>query len=322
MPPSPLENEHDPYQLLRCRISRRVRRRKESSVFHRILWPVDPRKPAPPPIPLLRALNGTEDAVLHIVSVIEQADPDDAFAAWAEPPALEARQLFQSDVRRDLRTLARRAEAGGMAIETAVYEGSPLATVLRELGSRGCDLLAIRTRAIEENGGRIGGLTFDLLLHASTPVCCVRDIAPDFSIRRVLVATDLSARSLSALETALTIAARHGASVRLVHLLSGLQLAIDEQLKERLHDEAKAALKRWRASRPALTEEKVPVEEAVCEAAEAAQGIVGQARDWNADLIVISAQGWSGFSPLFFGSTARRVVRTSAVPVLVTRSAV
>ncbi|MNC85079.1 hypothetical protein D3C83_06550 [compost metagenome] len=48
--------------------------------------------------------------------------------------------------------------------------------------------------------------------------------------------------------------------------------------------------------------------------------IVGQARKWRADLIVLGTHGRRGISRLVMGSDAEGVVRTTPVPVLLLRS--
>ena len=54
-------------------------------------------------------------------------------------------------------------------------------------------------------------------------------------------------------------------------------------------------------------------------AASAASGILDQAKTFNPDLIVISAEGRSGVERLLLGSTTEKVVRHSACEVLVVR---
>jgi universal stress protein A len=48
--------------------------------------------------------------------------------------------------------------------------------------------------------------------------------------------------------------------------------------------------------------------------------IVGAAKSWNADLIVIGTHGRTGLKHALMGSTAERVVRHAACPVLVVHS--
>jgi nucleotide-binding universal stress UspA family protein len=49
--------------------------------------------------------------------------------------------------------------------------------------------------------------------------------------------------------------------------------------------------------------------------------IVGAAKSWNADLIVIGTHGRTGLKHALMGSTAERVVRHATCPVLVVHSA-
>jgi nucleotide-binding universal stress UspA family protein len=48
--------------------------------------------------------------------------------------------------------------------------------------------------------------------------------------------------------------------------------------------------------------------------------IVGQARKWRADLIVIGTHGRRGLTRMVMGSDAEGVIRTTPVPVLLVRS--
>jgi nucleotide-binding universal stress UspA family protein len=48
--------------------------------------------------------------------------------------------------------------------------------------------------------------------------------------------------------------------------------------------------------------------------------IEGEARRWQADLIVIGTHGRSGLSRLLLGSVAEGVVRVASVPVLLVRA--
>lgn len=52
---------------------------------------------------------------------------------------------------------------------------------------------------------------------------------------------------------------------------------------------------------------------------EAADGILGQAEEMDADLIVLATHGRKGVSHLLLGSVAERVIRRSLRPVLVVR---
>ena len=55
----------------------------------------------------------------------------------------------------------------------------------------------------------------------------------------------------------------------------------------------------------------------VCEVV--ASVIAREAKNWNADIIVIGAHGCSGVSGLILGSVADEVLRSSPIPVLLVK---
>lgn len=289
-------------------------------MYERIFWPVDPLNPAQLPVPLLKILNGS-GARLRIVSVLEPvALPDLLPGRSDDPHMMQLLKVRSSDLRRTLRDIARPAAALGIEVETAVHEGSPLETLLGEIRTSKSDLLLIRTRASEENGRRIGGLTNDLLLRSPVPVCCVRKIPTDLTLRKIVVATDFSEKAYSALQAAIELARRQRAVLALLHIIPTHGLELPPATLERLRHGARAALERWRGTSAALASAGLQLEEVIADAPEPAGGIVAEARRLEGDLLVIAAQGWSGIPGVFFGSTARKVVRYSESPVLVTRA--
>lgn len=289
-------------------------------MYERIFWPVDPLSPAQLPIPLLKILNGS-GARLRIVSVLEPLTiPDLLPGRIDDPHTMQLLRVRNTDLRQTLREISRPAAALGIDVETAVLEGSPLETLLTEIRTSGSDLLLIRTRASGENGKRIGGLTYDLLLRSPVPVCCLRKIPSDLTLRKVVVATDFSEKAYSALQAAMELARRQNAVLALLHIVPTHGLELPPATRERLHDGARSALERWLGARADFASAGLTIEEAVADAPEPAEGIVAEVNRLEGDLVVIAAQGWSGIPGVFFGSTARKVVRYSEKPVLVTRA--
>jgi nucleotide-binding universal stress UspA family protein len=140
-------------------------------------------------------------------------------------------------------------------------------------------------------------------------------------IRNVLVPVDFSAPSLSAVQFALPLIAKFGASPHLVHvfpadsLFTGLvgmpfvlpEVDISRSVHRRLTDVAKQySIELARENIHALRGK--PFDE-----------ICRLARDLNIDLIIIATRGNTGLKHLVLGSTAEHVVRYSPCPVLVVR---
>jgi nucleotide-binding universal stress UspA family protein len=139
--------------------------------------------------------------------------------------------------------------------------------------------------------------------------------------RRILVPVDFSESGQSILDYALDVARDRGAEVRLLHVIgipSGpldpaygvtatpqMMLEIQGIAEKRLHEIADA-----------VKGPKVSV--TLCTGSPSRE-IVREAKDWNADLIVIGTHGRTGLRHVFLGSVAENVVRLAPCPVITHR---
>jgi nucleotide-binding universal stress UspA family protein len=145
------------------------------------------------------------------------------------------------------------------------------------------------------------------------------------AFNRFLVATDFSAGSNLALESALGLAHRVGASVHLLHVVEDPVLAMPwsegrafdlPRLRDAVVEDAEKRLRTIAAAHQGLA---ISVEAAVGTAAES---IVRSAVEHGADLIVVGTEGRHGVGRAFMGSVAERVVRLANCPVLTVRDQV
>jgi universal stress protein A len=143
-------------------------------------------------------------------------------------------------------------------------------------------------------------------------------------VKRLLVPTDFSPTSDIAFNYALDMAAREGASIRLLHViedasfaaaypdglfveLPGLREKLIDQARKRLDDAVKACA----AMQVAATTQVL--------VGPPASRITGEANDCGTDLIVMGTHGRTGFAHLMLGSVAERVLRSAQCPVLTVR---
>jgi nucleotide-binding universal stress UspA family protein len=146
--------------------------------------------------------------------------------------------------------------------------------------------------------------------------------------RRILVPLDGSATSTRGLREALGLAKTHAARLRLLNVLDerfflsigeGYPVNIDEILEssraegqKALDDAAKLAAKQDVKADASLVESRGrPVSEV----------ILGEARKWRANVIVMGTHGRRGVNRMLLGSDAERVLREAPVPVLLIRAA-
>jgi nucleotide-binding universal stress UspA family protein len=138
-------------------------------------------------------------------------------------------------------------------------------------------------------------------------------------IETILAPTDFSDLSEQAVEYALDLARRLGASVHLVHVVA---YPIDVGGWPDAYGTSWAGLREQLAQEAALRLAKraKPISDVVVSTdvreGNPAHAIVDAARDRDCDLIVMGTRGSGGFTHLLLGSVAEKVVRTAPCPVL------
>lgn len=141
-------------------------------------------------------------------------------------------------------------------------------------------------------------------------------------IRNILVATDFSETSETAVVYGQTLAAQFKAALHVVHVVENIALrnitaegflAVMPDLQRELEE---AAGQQFEAVLARLRSGGLSVQGRVITSSATAEAIVTYARDFGVDLIVVGTHGQSGMSRLLLGSVAERVVRTAPCPVL------
>jgi nucleotide-binding universal stress UspA family protein len=148
----------------------------------------------------------------------------------------------------------------------------------------------------------------------------------NFAISRILVPVDFSPHSERALDYAISLAARFGATVDLLHVVedpfeSGAWnsevAAIPNilELRENLLDDAEQRIRLYRR----LGDEARIAMVTSVRMGLPARTIVDYATALAADLIVMGTHGRTGLKHVFMGSVAERVVRHAPCPVITLR---
>jgi nucleotide-binding universal stress UspA family protein len=144
---------------------------------------------------------------------------------------------------------------------------------------------------------------------------------------RILVAIDGSRTSQRALKAAIDLAATHGAVLQPYYVVesgplyfdvpgydpSTLHTSLMEQGASLAHEAADAMKQRG------VTGEVVTVEATASD--DVATLVIGAARAFNADLLVMGTHGRKGFQRLLLGSIAEQCLRQATLPVLLIPSA-
>ena len=136
---------------------------------------------------------------------------------------------------------------------------------------------------------------------------------------KVLVPTDGSEHSMKAVQRGLELAEKQGAQVTLMSVAYFGADYLDEMppnIREKLEDEARAALKKGKALFDA---KNLPVETVLMTGLVPANLIIAKAQDGKFDRIVIGSTGQNALERIVMGSTAAKVVAHAPCEVTVVR---
>ena len=210
--------------------------------------------------------------------------------------------------------------------------------VLHEIGRGGMALVVLAKDTRTEKNvalkladwSTLGSDAETVLRTAPAPLLLVRDLAKRARDRagayaKILVPVDGSDASKRGLREAARIASASRATLRLLHVVNELIVGPEylpllryEGFLTSLREEANAILNE---ASVAAREVGAACETVVLETLgeEAAQSIVRQAQEWEADLIVMGTHGRRGLRRLALGSDAETVLRHAPAPLLLVR---
>jgi len=141
--------------------------------------------------------------------------------------------------------------------------------------------------------------------------------------KRILVPVDGSETSNKAVVAGLQLARESGGRVRLVHVLDELAYLTGYEYSADLLKSARAEGSRLLEDAQRLAQSAgVPADGKLVETAGRRLGeiVAEEAREWEADLVVVGTHGRRGISRILLGSGAQQVLRLAPVPVLAVRT--
>jgi nucleotide-binding universal stress UspA family protein len=297
-------------------------------VFRHVLWPTDFSDAARAALDHAVALARFERARLTALHV-EPRPVVFGGEAYATEVPLDRERL--AELAQALDDAAAPARAAGLETATRLVEGDPLQGLLEQI-----DVLAPDVVVVGTHGRRgmtrlvLGSVTEALLRRSLVPVLTVSPGSrppreQGAVVRRIVCPLDLTPAARHTLDYALELARHFRARLELVHVVEGppggeRRAHAHYDVPEFRGYMGSDALERLRALVPADARREVALGETVSAGGAAAE-ILRLARAQDADLLVMGAHGATPLDVLFFGSTARDVVRSASCPVITLRSA-
>jgi len=234
---------------------------------------------------------------------------------------------LQSGADAELERIAAELRTDGTSVSVVMPRGEPAEEILRQIETRGVDLIVMRTHGRSGIGRAVlGSVAEQVLSHSAVPVLMVRPGGRRLSnLRTLLVPVDSSPGGAVALGAAIGLARATDASLKLIEVVQpipnyaygelgwGGALYIDPAWD----DEALASARAYVAGvTTRLRETGLTVHGEVQFAPYVWNSIVSYAEEIHADLIVMSTQALTGPARALLGSVADDVVRHADCPVL------
>ncbi|OYR43469.1 MULTISPECIES: universal stress protein [unclassified Halorubrum] len=280
-------------------------------MFDRILFPTDGGDGADATFDHVLDLAADHDATVHVLNV---ADTTHDSVTRVGRDVVDVLEREGEDV---VDAAAERAADRGVETVTAVLQGGVGETIVAYAAEHEVDLVAMPTRGREGLDQLLLGSTTERVVRRSpVPVLSLRPDggAPRYPYRNVLLPTDGSDRAVEALDRAVALAARSGATL---HVLSVVDVGTIGAEAYSGTDALVSASEETVADAVAVAEAAgVETVERVEVGSSAARGIRSYIADHDVDLVVMGTRGLTGVERYLLGSVAERTVRTSPVPVL------
>ena len=280
-------------------------------MFDRILFPTDGGDGADAAFDHVLDLAADHDATVHILNVADTTHDS------VTRVGRDVVDVLEQEGEGVVEAAADRAADRGVETVTAVLQGGVAETIVAYAADHEADLIAMPTRGRTGLDRLLLGSTTEHVVRRSTvPVLSLR---PDgeparYPYRNVLVPTDGSDRADEALDRAVALASRSGATL---HLFSVVDIG---SVGAEAYSGTDALVS---AAEEAVAEAADVAEAAGVETVEraevgssAARGIQSYLADHDLDLVVMGTRGRTGVERYLLGSVAERTVRTSPVPVL------
>ena len=293
--------------------------------LRRILFPTDFSASAERALDMALLLAQEFAAELHMLHavVLHEDDPHDPAHHFPDTAVIHERlEKLADSAMSDLLDRGRETEIRIQRVKSRGIAAAP--TILDYAGEWDADLIVMGTQG--RRGAShlfLGSVAEEVVSHASCPVLTVRggETAEALgSLDRILVPVDFSEHSRSSLRAAAELARRCGAELQALHVVEEV---IHPSYFDQTIDVSRELVLRATAALDELVEEvvgEVRVERRVVRGQRAVPEIVSFAEEKGSDLIVTSTHGLGGLEQFLFGSTAKRVVQLSPVPVLVLKA--
>jgi len=231
-------------------------------------------------------------------------------------------ERVRHDGRLQLEEFAKRPSGCGAPPERVFCEGAPAKSILAFAQAKKANLIVMGSHGLSGDSGTTPGSVAERVLrHAPCSVLVVRQPKHDFAnpgtaedpvhISRLLVCSDFSTHSMTALDHAISLASEYQAELTVLNVLEGIGVTSSANsenvigpIMKRL-EESVSPYSRGRWTIRCVVRTGKPYKE-----------IIQQAEESKSDAVIMGVRGRNALDLAIFGSTTHRVVELGPCPVL------
>jgi nucleotide-binding universal stress UspA family protein len=292
-------------------------------MFKHILLPLDGSGLAECTISYTAALAGAFNARLTLLRVLEKPYQN----GCAQPVDPLDWQMCKVEATSYLERLVARFQEEGSGAESVLLDGDPAQHIVKLVSERGIDLVVLSSHG--QSGltrWNHGSVIRKVITRVEASVMIVRaykETNGGFSgYKRIMVPLDGSRRAECALAPAVALARAHDSELLLVHVIVRPEMARSRPLTQEDSELAQRIVERNQEEMTKLLEQQkarldVNARILVLTNDHAAAALHELARQEKADLVILSAHGYSGKTKWPYGSVATTFIEYGVTPLLV-----
>jgi len=294
-------------------------------MFDHILVPLDGSSLAECVLPHVVAVARAFDARVTLLQVMHQPKASGR-SGFVDPLGW---YMDEAEARAYLDRWSTRLHEADVKAESVILEGQAAERIIEFAHDQDISLIVLSSHGRSGlSRWNVSSIVFKIILRAYLPVMIVRAYQPitseltNLRYRRLLTPLDCSRRAEYVLPLAKSLARYHEAEIVAVHVVSRPQMPRweplsqdDVELAERIVERNRTEAKRCLAKLESQAEITMRTEVVVAE--DAAATLHGMVEQEDADLVLLSAHGYSGSSRWPYGSLVTNFINYGTSPLLI-----
>lgn len=294
-------------------------------MFNRILVPLDRSSLAECVLPHVVAIARPSEAEIILVHVLDPVSQN------TRPRTVDPFdwQIRKAEAETYLKDIAQQLDGFELTVRRVILEGKGAERIVEYAHSQGVDLIVMSSHGQSGiSGWNVSSVVQKVILRAQTSIMIVRAYQTsevqigELNYRRIMMPLDGSQRAECVMPLATNLARFHNAQILAVHVVPRPEMPRRTPLAQEDIDLADQITERNRLAAEKYMDElkersELPLDTRILVSDNAARTLHEAVEDNQADLVILSAHGYSGETKWRYGRTVVSFINYGAQPLLV-----